>query len=82
MELKVNPEHVNTHENAIEVLIKIAAQRLDRDQISEMQAGGSEITKHLPIDIKVTQHAILVATDYLNAVGYFKDPDKGLHVKE
>ena len=74
----INYDNINTHENAIEVLIIVAEQQLNRAKAQYRHT----VTSELETKIMILERTIAFAYDYLQADGYFRDPDRGLHRKE
>lgn len=58
-----NTENIQNHETAVEFLIVVAAQRLDREQILHRQAPCKESADN----IEALEQAIITAEDFLAA---------------
>ena len=66
-------ELIETHENAIEMLLIIAQQRLEREKLIAKTAPGEKSAKESNRNIKTLQRALCLGHDYLIADGYPKD---------
>lgn len=74
----IKVSHINTHENAIEVLIIVAEQRLEvLHNLYKLKP-----TAGLEKNIAILERSIAFGHDYLTADGYYKDPDRGLNIFE
>ena len=64
---------IETHENAIEMLLIIAQQCLEREKLISRTAPGEKSAKKPNDNIKTLQRALCLGHDYLIANGYPKD---------
>ena len=63
-------DKIETHENAIEVLLILAEQQLSRETISLKMGPGQGFRKEMEDNIETLKKAIEYGHDYLIADGY------------
>ena len=63
-------DKIETHENAIEVLLILAEQQLSRESLSIKMGSGQGFKKEVQDNIETLKKAIEYGHDYLQADGY------------